>query len=386
MANKKRILAVLALLIIIVSGVFGATDTFNETINSIGTGIYGVGRGMFPFTLSWSKYRDFNLLDEEEYDKARLQFSFAPSITQVVDYGYGFSSGKPYWLGENNYPSYYYYYYPSASITASLSQKLEKWTFKTTLSSKYAHPTENLTLSNGDSDRNYYSWYFLNSDGSLKYGDKDAISAFPWFYGERNILTNNIAFTASRTYEVEGLNSMSVSMGFEMGPWWMLNNVSNGNRLSDYYKVSMSAGESIMLKDTKQSTNLRWIYISASHSTSLSYTFGSVVPREKLNNYRLKGVLSDSLSLSVSGPQLYDSSTSISGSITLSNYLYFGQVAYMKDSGFYLSYDSTISLSGYLNLFGILNFSIYGSRYIVRGLDDSTLWSTSAEVYMSFNF
>ena len=58
----------------------------------------------------------------------------------------------------------------------------------------------------------------------------------------------------------------------------------------------------------------------------------------------------------------------------------------MKNSGFYYSYESNISISGYLNLFGIVSFSLSGTRYLSRGLSSSALWSASGEVYMSFNF
>ena len=228
--------------------------------------------------------------------------------------------------------------------------------------------------------------YFINDDGSLKFNDKDAIAAYPWLYGERTNFTANISLTASRSYIVEGLDSMNVSLGFEMGPWWMFNFISNGNRLSDYYKVTATASESVKIKDTQQSINLRWLNVTASHSNSLSYTLGRVVPKEKLNANRLKGVLSDSFSISFAGPQLYDSSTSVSASVSLNNYLYFGGVANMKDSGFYYSYQSNISISGYLNLFGIVSFSLSGTRYLSRGLSSSALWSASGEVYMSFNF
>ena len=179
---------------------------------------------------------------------------------------------------------------------------------------------------------------------------------------------------------------MNVSVGVEMGPWWMLNSISNGNRLSDYYRISGTAGESVKIKDTQQSINLRWLNITASHSNSFSYTFGRIVPKEKLNSNRLKGVISDTLSLSFAGPQLYDASTSISASISLNNSLYFGQVANMKNSGFYSSYVSYLSLSGNLNLFGLISFSVTGTRYLSQGLGSSnTLWSASGEVYMSIN-
>ena len=380
--NKKIIATLLVVLIFIIEGAFAAEDTFKGSITGSSGGLGNIGEGIFPFSVSWSKNKEITILDEDEYDKAHLVFSFSSSVTRDRDYGYNPITGDPSWLEtlpEGQGRNYNYYFKPSASINVSLSQKFEKWTLKGTINTKYAHLMEDL-VSGVPS-----SLYFFNSDGSLKYNDKDAIAAYPWLYGERNNFTTSLGFTLSRSYDVEGLDSMNVSVGVEMGPWWMLNSISNGNRLSDYYRISGTAGESVKIKDTQQSINLRWLNITASHSNSFSYTFGRVVPKEKLNSNRLKGVLSDTLSLSFAGPQLYDASTSISASISLNNSLYFGEVANMKNSGFYYSYESYLSLSGNLNLFGLISFSVTGTRYLARGLSSSSLWSASGEVYMSFN-
>ena len=380
--NKKIIATLLVVLIFIIEGAFAAEDTFKGSFTGSSGGLGNIGEGLFPFSVSWSKNKEITILDEDEYDKAHLVFSFSSSVTRDRDYGYNPMTGAPSWLEtlpEGQGRNYNYYFKPSASINVSLSQKFEKWTLKGTINTKYAHLMEDL-VSGVPS-----SLYFFNSDGSLKYSDKDAIAAYPWLYGERNNFTTSLGFTLSRSYDVEGLDSMNVSVGVEMGPWWMLNSISNGNRLSDYYRISGTAGESVKIKDTQQSINLRWLNITASHSNSFSYTFGRVVPKEKLNNNRLKGVLSDTLSLSFAGPQLYDASTSISASISLNNYLYFGEIANMKNSGFYYSYESYLSLSGNLNLFGLISFSVTGTRYLARGLSSSSLWSASGEVYMSFN-
>ena len=380
--NKKIIATLLVVLIFIIEGAFAAEDTFKGSITGSSGGLGNIGEGLFPFSVSWSKNKEITILDEDDYDKAHLVFSFSSSVTRDRDYGYNPMTGAPSWLEtlpEGQGRNYNYYFKPSASINVSLSQKFEKWTLKGTINTKYAHLMEDL-VSGVPS-----SLYFFNSDGSLKYNDKDAIAAYPWLYGEGNNFTTSLGFTLSRSYDVEGLDSMNVSVGVEMGPWWMLNSISNGNRLSDYYRISGTAGESVRIKDTQQSINLRWLNITASHSNSFSYTFGRVVPKEKLNSNRLKGVLSDTLSLSFAGPQLYDASTSISASISLNNYLYFGEIANMKNSGFYYSYESYLSLSGNLNLFGLISFSVTGTRYLARGLSSSSLWSASGEVYMSFN-
>ena len=381
--NKKIIATLLVVLIFIIEGAFAAEDTFKGSITGSSGGLGNIGEGIFPFSVSWSKNKDITILDEDEYDKAHLVFSFSSSVTRDRDYGYNPMTGAPSWLEtlpEGQGRNYNYYFKPSASINVSLSQKFEKWTLKGSFNTKYSHLMEDLVSTVPS------PLYFVNSDGSLKYNDKDAVAAYPWLYGERNNFTTSLGFTLSRSYIVEGLDSMNVSVGVEMGPWWMFNSISNGNRLSDYYRISGTAGESVKIKDTQQSINLRWLNITASHSNSFSYTFGKIVPKEKLNSNRLKGVISDTLSLSFAGPQLYDASTSISASISLNNSLYFGQVANMKNSGFYYSYVSYLSLSGNLNLFGLISFSVTGTRYLSQGLGSfNTLWSASGEVYMSIN-
>ena len=219
-----------------------------------------------------------------------------------------------------------------------------------------------------------------------EYWDKEAIAAYPGVYGERDNFTANMGVSFSRNYIVKGLDSMNVSIGFEMGPWWMLNSISNGNRLSDYYRISGSASQSVRLKNTEQSIKLRWISISASHSNSFSYTFGSIVPQHKIGSYRLRGSLSDTFSISVSGPQLYDSSTTISGSASLVNVLYFGSTENARDKIYRSSYDSYISLWGNMTLFGIVSFSFSGTRYLTRGLSGGgNEWRVVGEVSMSFS-
>ena len=320
--KKKRIIIGI-ILFISMAFVYGES-TFTTSFTGTGEASEYLSGGLLPFTVSWTKNKSLQMLDEEEFEKAHLTLSFSSSISNVQDWngGYDIATGA---IGGND-PFYgKKYFNPTASISMSLSQKFEFWTINGSFSTRYSHPMESLTLSN-QKDLGEVSLVFGND-----YWDKDAIASYPWFYGERNNFTANMGVSFSRNYIVKGLDSMNVSLGFEMGPWWMLNSISNGNRLSDYYRVSGSASQSVRLKNTEQSIQLRWISISASHSNSFSYTFGSIVPQHKIGSYRLRGSLSDTFSISVSGPQLYDSSTTISGSASLVNVLYFGSTENARD-------------------------------------------------------
>ena len=375
--KKKRIIIGI-ILFISMAFVYGES-TFTTSFTGTGEASEYLSGGLLPFTVSWTKNKSLQMLDEEEFEKAHLTLSFSSSLSNVQDWNgkYGIATGA---IGGND-PFYgKKYFNPTASISMSLSQKFEFWTINGSFSTRYSHPMESLTLSNQDELKDKY-YVFGNG-----YWDQESVAAYPWFYGERNNFTANMGVSFSRNYIVKGLDSMNVSLGFEMGPWWMLNSISNGNRLSDYYRISGSASQSVRLKNTEQSIQLRWISISASHSNSFSYTFGSIVPQHKIGSYRLRGSLSDTFSISVSGPQLYDSSTTISGSASLVNVLYFGSTENARDKIYRASYDSYISLWGNMTLFGIVSFSFSGTRYLTRGLSGGgNEWSVVGEVSMSFN-
>ena len=375
--KKKRIIIGIVLFISM-AFVYGES-TFTTSFTGTGEASEYLSGGLLPFTVSWTKNKSLQMLDEEEFEKAHLTLSFSSSLSNVQDWngGYDIATGA---IGGND-PFYgKKYFNPTASISMSLSQKFEFWTINGSFSTRYSHPMESLTFSNQD------KWKEDDLLFGDKYWDQESVAAYPWFYRERNNFTANVGVSFSRNYIVKGLDSMNVSLGFEMGPWWMLNSISNGNRLSDYYRISGSASQSVRLKNTEQSIQLRWISISASHSNSFSYTFGSIVPQHKIGSYRLRGSLSDTFSISVSGPQLYDSSTTISGSASLVNVLYFGSTENARDKIYRASYDSYISLWGNMTLFGIVSFSFSGTRYLTRGLSGGgNEWSVVGEVSMSFN-
>ena len=375
--KKKRIIIGI-ILFISMAFVYGES-TFTTSFTGTGEASEYLSGGLLPFTVSWTKNKSLQMLDEEEFEKAHLTLSFSSSLSNVQDWNgrYDIATGA---IGGND-PFYgKKYFNPTASISMSLSQKFEFWTINGSFSTRYSHPMESLTFSNQD------KWEEDDLLFGDKYCDKESVAAYPWFYGDRNNFTANMGVSFSRNYIVKGLDSMNVSLGFEMGPWWMLNSISNGNRLSDYYRISGSASQSVRLKNTEQSIQLRWISISASHSNSFSYTFGSIVPQHKIGSYRLRGSLSDTFSISVSGPQLYDSSTTISGSASLVNVLYFGSTENARDKIYRASYDSYISLWGNMTLFGIVSFSFSGTRYLTRGLSGGgNEWSVVGEVSMSFN-
>ena len=384
-----------AVLLILFCFIFSlnADALFNKYISGVGTGPNRIAQGLLPLTFSVSKNGRIRILGEDD-DKATVSFSMSYGLSQTEEYAYyDEATGRPTasWLSGNYVinASYRYYYNPTGTASLSLSQKLDDWTYSFSLSSRYSNPQERLDFSTSSTKSLTFSKYDSSSgEWSTRYADKDSVYAFPWIYGKRTDLTNYLSFSASRYINTFiNLSSFYMSLSFEMGPSWLLNSISNdGVVLSDYYRVSAYTSQGMLLKEENQTTSLRWLRISLSHSDSFSYTFGSMVPQNKLGSYRLGGSLSDSISLSFAGPQMFSSDTSISMSFSYSNALYFGHFENVKDDLIFgMAYSSVLSGSFNVTLFGIVTFNYYLYYYFADGYSGTLGLRGSGEVGMSFN-
>ena len=376
---KRNILIAIVLILFSILPLYSST-LFSEAINGTQTGVKNISGGYLPISFSIRKTAKLNIFEDEE--KSTLTFNSGYSLSESTEYAsYDDETGHPRFSINSSERSFFN---PTATLSLSLSQSFDKWNYSITLNSRYSQIEERLSSSSG-------SGFYLsekNSEGKWvnKYSDKDKIYSSPWFYGERTNLTNYITLSGSRTFSVKGLDYMSVALNFEAGPFWLLNNVSNGGiTLSDYWRVSASSTQQIVLKNERQSINLRWLTITAQHSDSLSYTGGKISPQNKINSFRLRGVLSDTFSLNFSGPELYDSGTTISASLSYNNSLYFGGFQNErsgKDRGW--AYSSNLSSSFNLRLFGFISFYYYTTFYIADGYNGSYSLRSGGEVSASF--
>lgn len=376
---KRNILIAIVLILFSILPLYSST-LFSEAINGTQTGVKNIAGGYLPISFSIRKTAKLNIFEDEE--KSTLTFNSGYSLSESTEYAsYDDETGHPRFSINSSERSFFN---PTATLSLSLSQSFDKWNYSITLNSRYSQIEERLSSSSG-------SGFYLsekNSEGKWvnKYSDKDKIYSSPWFYGERTNLTNYITLSGSRTFSVKGLDYMSVALNFEAGPFWLLNNVSNGGiTLSDYWRVSASSTQQIVLKNERQSINLRWLTITAQHSDSLSYTGGKISPQNKINSFRLRGVLSDTFSLNFSGPELYDSGTTISASLSYNNSLYFGGFQNErsgKDRGW--AYSSNLSSSFNLRLFGFISFYYYTTFYIADGYNGSYSLRSGGEVSASF--
>lgn len=389
MINKK---AVAAFVVMFISLAAFPTPLFNESLSGTTNGIKRLAGGLLPVSFSVNKTSRLQILPEGD-EKATLSFSSSYSLADTNEYNYwDDETGTPtsFWTnsGETIKTTNRTYFNPVGSMSLSLSQKFDDWTYSISLSSRYSNPQERLEAATETGSDLVFSKLDPSGSWTKKYTDRDAVYAYPWLYGNRTNLTAWFGLGASRSiYTIQNLSSFYMSLSFEAGPWWLLNKVSNGGIvLSDYYRAAASCSQSMLLKDEEQSISLRWLRISISHSNSISYTFGRIVPQNKLNSFRLRGYISDSVSLSFSGPQMLDSGTSASMSLSYNNYLYFGGFQNEKSGKSRgLAYVSTLSSSFNLSVFGFISFSYSLYWNTANGYSSLSGLYGSGEVSMSFS-
>ena len=389
MRNRK---VAAALVLLLLCTAVSAAPLFNRSLSNTSNGINQLAGGYLPVSFQVNRSSRLQILPKGD-EKATLSFSSSYSLSNTYEYNYWDDrTGTPTksWTnsGEEISTQNRYYFNPAAYLSLSLSQKFDDWTYSVSVSSRYSSPQEYLTGATSTGTDLVFSKYDSTSGWTKKYTDKDAVYAYPWLYGERTNLTAWMGIGASRDIStVKNLSYLNVSLAFEAGPWWLLNRVSNGGiTLSDYCSFSASCSQSMLIKSEDQTISLRWLRISLSHSNSFSYTFGKIVPQNKLNSFRLRGYLTDSVSVGFYGPQILNSGTSVGVSVSYNHSLYFGGFKNEKSGKSRgLAYSSNLSTSFSLSVFNLVSFSYSLTWYIAGGYTTSTGLRGSGEVNMSFN-
>ncbi len=390
MLNLKKLMT--GVLFLLSLPLLFSSSVFSTYVSGVSTGPGDIASGLLPLTFSINRTKRINLLGEDE-EKAHLSFWSSYGLYHTEEYRYfDDATGRPNsdWIGgESIKADYRYYFNPNASASLTLSQLLDDWTYSVSLSSRFSYPQERLDKNDPSYTGFYLSTYDENTARwKTKYSSKSDISAYPWLYGNRTNLTSYLTFSASRGIpDMKNLRSFNMSLTFEAGPKWLFNSISNdGITLSDYYRFAASASQSMLLKDEKQSTNLRWLRITLYHSNSFSYTFGKTVPQNKLGSFRLRGSLSDSFSISFAGPEIYSSENSVSFSFGYSSGFYFGGFENEQTGKIHgMAFSSTMSASFSLTLLSVLNFSYSVYYYLANGYTGTIGFRGSGEVSMSFN-
>lgn len=143
MINKKAVAALVVMFICLAA--FSA-PLFNESLSGTANGVNRLAGGLLPVSFSVNKTSRLQILPEGD-DKATLSFSSSYSLSDTYEYNYwDDETGTPIssWTnsGETIKTTNRTYFNPVGSMSLSLSQKFDDWTYSISLSSRYSNPQE----------------------------------------------------------------------------------------------------------------------------------------------------------------------------------------------------------------------------------------------------
>ena len=385
----ERFLALVIVLMLTVTGsVFADSFTLSTVINGVSGGPDGFGMGLFPLGTSYEYNTSFPLSDAFIYD-ADLEIESSFSISEISlseSSGYDWKTGEPWWNNENPENKLSgRYFRPAATMYFRLTQGFgvnpvqesgSMMDLSIGLYTRYAVARERLNLGGGVP--------FFENEVFTQGHD---IPAYPWLYGSRNLWNSNLVLSSSwyfrRTTAPAGnYDGMSCALSVEWGPWWLGNSVSPDTVTSDYFKASGSATEYLTIFAVIQDNGWNWLTLMLSHSNSLGYTFGDVIPEHKIQTDRLRGYFTDTLAFRFTGPQFLAGDCYPYFEIRLNNNCYFGRV--QNDiTGNIKGWEFRSSISGefHLRLFGFIHVNYTFGYDFMKGFDSaSPNWWQSAQL------
>lgn len=362
----------------------GYSVSLNTGIDNVSGGEYTFGFGLFPLGTTFSFNKSFKLIPEyrhNAYFATSISFSFRNSSFS----GYDFFTGTPQWsLRKIDQESSFYsgtYFNPYATLNAYVQQPFgtnpmtgngSLVIVRAGLNTRYAMALERLGLARGDT-----GLVFSDLNGTTltpKPYFNTSNTTYPWLQGDRNTL-NNYMYLSSYWYFYESTGpsvweGAYMDFSIEYGPYWFANTVSpSGYKTSNYFRFSFYAKEALSLYESRQANGYNWVNINLGHENSFSYTGGDIVPANKIPGDRLRGFLSDRISLRFTGPQFIagDCYPYIEAAIT--NSLYFGHVVNEPSQETKaIEMQSNISLVFHLRLFGFLHMEYTCGYNFIRGI------------------
>ncbi len=385
------------LIIILISGlclsslVAGYSISLDTSISGISGGEYGFGMGMLPLGTAFNFNKTFQMIPGYKHS-AYLRFYSEFNFTNSKFDSYELLSGKPVWdtrhidriLSEENWSSGTYFH-PNSTLEFFIEQPFgtnpitgedQLVIIRTGLNTRYSIALERLGMARGETGA-----VFINEDGSYKepFGPGSEIMAFPWLQDDRKSL-NNYIFLSTYWYFYEDTayaarDGVYIETNLEYGPSWLGNNIIHSSSSSNFFKPSIYIDERLTLYSKEQENGLNWLSIYIGHSNSLSYTFGNIIPENKLPGDRLRGYFNDSIWLHFRGPQFFVGDCYSYIELQLSNNFYFGSVVNEATQQIQaVEHKSNISLKFHLRLFGFVYFEYLCGYNMAQGI-----WSYNPE-------
>ena len=384
-------------------------------ISGVSTGVKGFGWELFPLGTKFGFEKDFEMLKGEHEAEFKIEFEFTFNNRELSE-DYDYLTGRPRWALRPGETGNFFgpdewmndtdwndkdgerslaYFNPRASINLYLEQGFWEnpldeggtlFDIKLGLNSRFAMSLEEVSYSlrgHGGLD----SPVFVNADGDRRKPFDSELPAYPWLNGSRNVLTNYIYLDLSLNMDrdtptdAEAEEGLGVDFLFEAGPHWLLNNMTPEGIQSDYYRMELYAEQKMELFAVYQDNGWNWLNMYIGHSNTLRYTFGSVVPENKLPTDRLRGVFQDRIWIHFNGPQFMAGDCFTFIELNLYNTLLFGSVV-NEGSGRTnaVELQSSFSTKFQLRLFGFIRLEYQLGYDFIRGIwpDKPEWWQNAA--------
>ncbi len=376
---KKSLLVILLLASCISAPCFSDSISLSTSINGISGGEYAFGLGMFPLGTNFDFYKYFTIfptLRNKAYFQTNLNFSFTGSSFG----GYDFYTGRPQWAEKTQIADNYSgkFFKPTAFWNIFLEQgfgtnPLDEGSslidLRIGFNSYYTMALEPLDLSRGLTS----TPTFVDADGNLLDRFSSEIPAYPWLQGSRRSLNNYMYTTLYLNMDVEDVKNTYEGLygyvGIEYGPKWFANDMFTKYPTSDFIRLHGYFEQNMILYEWKQDNGWNWNSMYVGHSNSASYIWGDIVPENKITTDRLRGMVSDRLWLTLTGPQFIAGDCYTYFTISLNNNLYWGGVANETDDKTRaVELKSSINMNFHLLLFGFINFDYSCGYNFIRGI------------------
>ena len=185
--------------------------------------------------------------------------------------------------------------------------------------------------------------------------------------------------STSGTSTYEGLY---MDLSFEIGPWWLGNNIFPDTVTSDFYRAYFSATQYMDVFSIRQENGWNWLNLMLGHSNTVSYTWGDVIPEHRIQRDRLRGQVSDSLYLRFTGPQFIASDCYPYFQVSLNNNIYFGGVQNdITGSISGVELVSSVSFEIHLRLFGFIHVNYRFGYDFIKGFEpEGPSWWQNAQL------
>ncbi len=406
----RRFLSSVIMLLMIAIPLSAESYTLEAFISGVSNGVKGFGLGLFPVGTKFGFEKFFTMIDGENDAELQVEFEFTIN-NRTLSSDYDYLTGRPRWAltHEEAAEGHFFgdsrwndggerslsYFNPRAWIDIYLDQGF--WTnplyedgtlfnVKIGLNSRFAMSIEEVSFSLPDHG-GLLSPVFVTPGGEPRDPFTENLPAYPWLNGSRNVLTNYIYLVLSLNMDrdtptdAEPEEGISVDLRFEAGPSWLLNNITPMGVQSDYYMAELYAEEKMELFAMYQENGWNWLNMYVGHSNTLRYTFGSVVPEDKLPGDRLRGVLQDRIWIHFTGPQFMAGDCYTNIELNLYNTLMFGSVANEIDSRTRaVELQSSFSARFQLRLFGFIRLEYQIGYDFIRGIwpEKPSWWQNSA--------